>query len=130
MSLLIGIHINEALAASEAIVSKVGDRVFPIVAPSGVEDYPYIVYQSTMGEPELTKDGVLHDNVATTITVVSKSYGEAIEIANEVRNELEFVEVKHDRFAVTWCSYAGGGEMWLDDLAAYAIEMSFNFETK
>ena len=129
MSLLIGIHINEALAKSEAIVKRVGDRVFPIVTPAGVEEYPYIVYQSVMGEPERTKDGVVSDNVTTTITVVSKSYGEAIAIAYEVRRALDDVEEYYDKFDVFNAEYTGGSEAWLDDIAAYAIDLGFSFQT-
>lgn len=130
MSLLIGIHINETLAASEAIVRKVGDRVFPIVAPAGVEDYPYIVYQSSTQPAETTKDGVLFDNVATSVTVVSKSYGEAVALAHDVRLALESrPDIEYERFEVYGVTYEGSSEMWLDDIAAYAVELSFSFLT-
>lgn len=91
MSLLIGEHISSVLGLSAVVASKFGERIFPIVIPEGISQYPYIVYGGLSIQPDYTKDGAGQDNTQVQVTVVGKGASETIEMANEIRYELEGV---------------------------------------
>lgn len=78
MSLLIGEHISGALGLSAIVASKFGGRIFPIVIPEGVSQYPYIVYGGLSIQPDYTKDGAGQDNTQVQVTVVGKGAGKRL----------------------------------------------------
>ena len=104
MSILIGLHIKKVLEQNRDVVERVGNRIYPIVIPLGVDTYPFICYDMSGGTGEQTKDGVLDDVATVNIAVIAKTYEEAIIIGNAVRYSLEGSEAEYERFAVTECS--------------------------
>lgn len=84
----IGTNIRQWLLASTPITEKVGDKIFPIVAPIGTEG-TLIVYQRDEYSKEYTKYGVYSEVCKVYITVVSESYDESQEIAELIDAELE-----------------------------------------
>ena len=89
MSILIGLHIARALKREKNITDKVGDRIFPLIVPQGVEKYPFIAYDMTGGSGASTKDGNVEDTASVQVSVVAKSHGEALRIGNYVRYALD-----------------------------------------
>lgn len=129
MSLLIGEHISGALGLSAIVASKFGGRIFPIVIPEGVSQYPYIVYGGLSIQPDYTKDGAGQDNTQVQVTVVGKGAGETVEMANEVRYELEGVRAEYARFTVNDCTVSSIDVEYLQEIDAYAVNIVFNFKT-
>ena len=84
----IGTNIRQWLLASTSITEKVGDRIYPIVAPMDTTG-TFIVYQRDEYSKEYTKYGVYSEVCKVYITVISESYDESQEIAELIDTELE-----------------------------------------
>lgn len=130
MSVLIGLHIKRTLEAVEAVTSKVGNRIYPLVVPQGVEVYPFICYDMNGGTGDSTKDGLLDDVASVNVAVIAKSYEEAIIIGNEVRYAFEGKTAKYNEFSVTECANVTYNDEYIDALDCYAINLSMDFRTE
>ena len=97
------------LEQEEAVTRYVGNRIFPVVAPLGVEAFPFIGYDMTGGTGDSTKDGTVDDVASVRLSVVAKSYEE---------------------FAVTECANVTYNDEYIDDFGAYALELNIDFRTE
>lgn len=130
MSILIGLHIKRVLEQEEAVTRYVGNRIFPVVAPLGVEAFPFIGYDMTGGTGDSTKDGTIDDVASVRISVVAKSYEEAILIGNAVRYAFEGKTAVYEEFAVTECANVTYNDEYIDDFGAYALDLNIDFRTE
>lgn len=130
MSILIGLHIKRVLEQEEAVTRYVGNRIFPVVAPLGVEAFPFIGYDMTGGTGDSTKDGTTDDVVSVQLSVVAKSYEEAILIGNAVRYAFEGQLAVYEEFAVTECANVTYNDEYIDDFGAYALNLNIDFRTE
>lgn len=80
-------------------------------------------------QPDYTKDGAGQDNTQVQVTVVGKGAGETVEMANEVRYELEGVRAEYARFTVNDCTVSSIDVEYLQEIDAYAVNIVFNFKT-
>ena len=130
MSILIGLHIKRVLEQEEAVTRYVGNRIFPVVAPLGVEAFPFIGYDMTGGTGDSTKDGTTDDVASGRLSVVAKSYEEAILIGNAVRYAFEGKTAVYEEFAVTECANVTYNDEYIDDFGAYALDLNIDFRTE
>lgn len=130
MSILIGLHIKRVLEQEEAVTRYVGNRIFPVVAPLGVEAFPFIGYDMTGGTGDSTKDGTTDDVASVRLSVVAKSYEEAILIGNAVRYAFEGKTAVYEEFAVTECANVTYNDEYIDDFGAYALDINIDFRTE
>ena len=130
MSILIGLHIKRVLEQEEAVTRYVGNRIFPVVAPLGVEAFPFIGYDMTGGTGDSTKDGTTDDVASVRLSVVAKSYEEAILIGNAVRYAFEGKTAVYEEFAVTECANVTYNDEYIDDYGAYALDLNIDFRTE
>ena len=130
MSILIGLHIKRVLEQEEAVTRYVGNRIFPVVAPLGVEAFPFIGYDMTGGTGDSTKDGTFDDVASVRLSVVAKSYEEAILIGNAVRYAFEGKTAVYEEFAVTECANVTYNDEYIDDFGAYALDLNIDFRTE
>lgn len=130
MSILIGLHIKRVLEQEEAVTRYVGNRIFPVVAPLGVDDFPFVGYDMSGGTGDSTKDGTTDDVVTVQISVVAKSYEEAILIGNAVRYAFEGKTAVYEEFAVTECANVTYNDEYIDDFGAYALDLNIDFRTE
>jgi hypothetical protein len=92
------------------------NKVFPIVAPNETK-FPFVVYQKTNITPSrFTKDGIGEDTVTFNIFVLSDSYFESVDIADEVRKTLE-------------ARYVSNNEIYMSDTYMSSINESFESNT-
>jgi hypothetical protein len=117
------------LQSNKAVTEAVGNRIYPVVIPAGVPEYPFINFTSSLDGPDETKDGSCADNVSTTLAVVSKSYEVAVNTANEVRYAIEGKTARYDKFEVIDSSLVSCVEDYLMDIDAFTVTLSFNFKT-
>ena len=130
MSILIGLHIKRVLEQEEAVTRYVGNRIFPVVAPLGVEAFPFIGYDMTGGTGDSTKDGTTDDVASVRLSVVAKSYEEAILIGNAVRYAFEGKKAVYEEFAVTECANVTYNDEYIDDFGAYTLDLNIDFRTE
>lgn len=123
-SLKIGKLINSILRSSAELTSMTGEnKVFPIVAPNETE-FPFVVYQRTnVTGNRLTKDGIGEDNVMFTIYVLSNSYFESVDIADEVRKTIEKRYIANDEIYMADTYMTGTTESY--ESATYIQQMQF-----
>lgn len=82
-------YISKFLLSSEELLEKVTEEnIIPLTTPP--TNFPFVVYFRTALDPEYTKDGWARDKIKLQITVVSKFYDEACEIAQIIRELLEW----------------------------------------
>ena len=130
MSILIGLHIKRVLEQEEAVTRYVGNRIFPVVAPLGVDDFPFVGYDMAGGTGDSTKDGTTDDVASVRLSVVAKSYEEAILIGNAVRYAFEGKTAVYEEFAVTECANVTYNDEYIDDFGAYALDLNIDFRTE
>lgn len=88
MSLQVGKAIYEILHGNSEIVSKVNDKIFPLIADENTT-FPFIVYKRTSISPAYTKDRFsVNDTATVEIFIASDKYYETVEIADSVRTAL------------------------------------------
>ena len=129
MSLLIGLHIQERLSRNPSVTTKVADRIYPIVARQGSPSYPFIIFDTSVGGGETSKDGELDESASVNVAIFSKSYGEAIHLANAVKKDLQNSEAEYSEFEVEESRFLRSEEDYDDDLSAYIINLNFEFIT-
>lgn len=130
MSILIGLHIKRVLEKDNEVTKHVGNRIFPVVAPLGVDVFPYIMYDMNGGIGDATKDGVTDDVATVGISIVAKSYEEAILIGNKVRYAFEDKTANYEEFSVTECSGIAYNDEYIPDFDAFSMNISMNFRTE
>lgn len=83
----VGNDIRRYLMADTAITATVGNNIYPIVAPEGVNGN-FIVYQRDKYSKSWSKMGVYEDDCQVFVTIVSDNYDTAIRLAGLVDNAL------------------------------------------
>lgn len=114
--LLIGEIIATSLESDNSITSKVGRRIFPIVAPDETK-FPFIVYTRANAYSSIySKDGFLGDKASFQISIASDKYTESVQIANDVRKNLEN-------------KYISSGDLKIDEIRLVSSAESFSDDT-
>lgn len=130
MSILIGLHIKRTLEQTDAVTRFVGNRIYPLVVPQGVETYPFICYDVSGNSGDETKDGVVDDMATVSIAVIAKTYEDAIMIGNSVRYAFDGKTAEYDEFEVTECMNIMYNDEYIEALDAYAVNLSLDFRTE
>lgn len=129
MSILLGLHIKRTLENNAKVKSFVGNRIFPLAYPQGVDTFPFICYNMNGQQGTKTKDGPVNDTASVSLEVVSKNYEEALNLANLVRYAFEnkgekYTEFEAENIGVTY------NDEYVEDLDAYRVNMILDFKTK
>lgn len=129
MSILLGLHIKRTLENNAKVKSFVGNRIFPLAYPQGVDTFPFICYNMNGQQGSKTKDGPVNDTASVSLEVVSKNYEEALNLANLVRYAFEnkgekYTEFEAENVGVTY------NDEYVEDLDAYRVNMILDFKTK
>lgn len=129
MSILLGLHIKRTLENNAKVKSFVGNRIFPLAYPQGVDTFPFICYNMNGQQGAKTKDGPVNDTASVSLEVVSKNYEEALKLANLVRYAFEnkgekYTEFEAENVGVTY------NDEYVEDLDAYRVNMILDFKTK
>lgn len=129
MSILIGLHIKKVLEQNTEVARRVGSRIYPLVIPQGAETFPFICYDMSGGTGEQTKDGTLDDVATVNVSVIAKTYEEAIIIGNAIRYSFDGVTARYERFEVTECGNVTYNDEYVEAIDAYAMNLSMDFRT-
>jgi hypothetical protein len=89
-NLNIGEAIYSVLASTAAVTAKVGQRIFPLVAPEGTQ-FPYVVYSCMSMSAARDKDSFFYQQLVTEgIVVCTDEYKEGVDIAMAILEALQF----------------------------------------
>lgn len=91
MAFQIGKYIKFALSSDRQpeLNAIVGERIYPVVVPdSDLNNAPYLWYCVEETTEEYCKDGRVQDVDFVSVNVVAKSYGQLIEILEQVRSAI------------------------------------------
>lgn len=127
MRLAISKHIYSALSASEELKKAVGDKIFPIATKNEVE-FPFIVYERDSVTPRYDKSGASVTESSVNVYVLSESYTESLDIAEDVIAALERKDAVYEGFEVIGATMLGATESFTAN--TYVQQISFNFMTK
>lgn len=86
----VGLAIRSLLVNDSDVNTIVSGRIYPEMAIEGAQS-PYIVYSVMSNTPSNTKDGTPVDEANVEILSVSRSYSEANDLADKVRDALDRV---------------------------------------
>lgn len=128
MSLLIGLHIQRVLKASEDVQELVEGRIYPVVAQAAA--YPCIFYASDGIQEDGTKDGYNEDTVNTSIMIKAKKYEDLVMTAQAVRIAMDNSPRVEDYLYIQDQSMSSGPELWDTNLNCYTLEINYQFVTK
>ena len=120
-SLQIGKVLYAAMSQDSAISAKVGNKIYPIVAPTETI-LPFIVYSRVNSYPVTnTKDGWLNDDVSFQIVAVSDNYFDSVEIADAARDVFENTilttsELRIENIRMTSCTEAFNDDEYIQTI--------------
>ena len=113
----VGKIINSALQA-------ISLTCYPIVAPENTE-FPFILYERTFNS-EYTKDGRAIDTGNIEIKVISESYSETIELAQQIVDALSAIQGEVLDMYIYKCKLLSGEEFYQEN----AFSQKLTFEIK
>ena len=129
MSILIGLHIVRVLENNQVIKEMVGDRIYPLVVPQGVDRYPFIVYDMQGGSGTTTKDGTVDDAVTVQVSVIAKMHTQALNIGNAVRYALDGHCPTYEEFRILKTGNIVYNDEYVEAIDAYSVNISIDFRT-
>lgn len=113
MSLKVSQHIHATLSVFPALVTKVGDRMFPLATIKETL-FPFVVYEREGVSPARTKDGSEDEVVYVALFVFSDKYAESVDVAHICRRALDGSRGEYADFSVIQCRMAGAQEAYND----------------
>ena len=99
-------YVYAILESSTGITSIVGDKIFPDIVPDvdideNQIDYPLIVTKRSAINPDNTKCVINNDTATVEIICYSISYLNVVDLAQEVRDKLDFYKGTVDGKKIT-----------------------------
>ena len=123
-SLSAGAIIRAVLLADPEVASRT-NKIFPIVSSSS--ELPYIVYRRAELAANPQKSGQLgSDTIQMEVTCYTAKYAEGVELAEAVRNALDYESSEHDGLTMRGCYLAAGEEGYQDD--AFVQQLIFSIK--
>lgn len=112
-SLSVGSLIREVLTENED-VQAITTRVFPVVTDTA--DLPYIFYRISAFEHDATKGREGADTVQVEICCCTETYAEGVDLAEAVRNALDYRAYSTDEgLEMRSCNLMSYEQQWSDD---------------
>lgn len=111
----------------DRLKSLVSNRCYPIVAENGT-NYPFIVYERSSVLPRVCKDGIYEDEVSMSIKVISPTYNESVDIAQDVREQMTFNSLHYpDNDGYTYSStLTSADEVFQDNVYVQSLYFKIN----
>lgn len=112
-SLNAGLVVRKLLLESEVVMERT-KKIFPLVTDKA--ELPYIVYRRMSLEHSPTKAGYPGaDTVRVEVSVFTEKYGEGVELAEAVRQALDYSHGEAEDVRMRSCVLSDAEELWEDD---------------
>ena len=120
-SLSAGAIIRDILI-KDADVMAIAKKVFPVVTDKAA--LPYVAYRRSRLEHNPTKKGMPGaDTVTMDVNCYAATYEQSVDLAEAVREALDYAQGEKDGLAMRSCTLVDGEEFWEDD--AYIQGLTF-----
>ena len=90
-----------ALGSDAELMQLIGDRYFPVVAPQGVDGYPFATYRNLGVTQNDDKDSFGDLVGRVEIEIAAQSYDEAVTTSGEIQRALETFKDEEIAFRMT-----------------------------
>lgn len=108
-------YINKFLTESEAVTALVNvSNIRPLVLQP--TEFPYISFMHSNIMSDYTKDGWFEDTTEVVIICVSDDYSQTIDIAQAVRELLEYNAYKDDNIYISQILFSGATEDQIENV--------------
>lgn len=112
-SLSAGVIIRDILTKNDAVM-KIAKKVFPVVIDKAL--LPYVAYRRSRLEHNPTKAGQPGaDAVQIDVNCYAVTYEESVELAEAVREALDYTRGEKDGLIMRSCTLIDGEEFYEDD---------------
>lgn len=127
-SLLTGTYLRTILSQNAELMNVISaDKIFPIIAPPDTT-YPLITYTRDNAYPQYTKAapcGGWTNSIQITYKIYTGTYHDlGEEIANKLRNALEWAQYKDNNIEIHPIELLSATEFFNDD--SYCQQLTFN----
>ncbi len=132
-SLMIGTYLKNILSQDEGFTSVLSaDKIYPIIVTDANINYPYVTYTRDNIFPQYTKAapyGGWSNNVSITYRVYSgKNHDLGEEIANKLRQALEWTEYEDDNIKINPILLASSVEFFNED--GFCQQLTFSTQVE
>ena len=81
--------IRERLLADSRVKKLIGEKIYPVVAPSGTEGEHVIVYRKSYQKQRTKATGVVSIECAVGVLIFGSDYDRSVDIAKAIDNALD-----------------------------------------
>ena len=127
------LFLKAILTNNTSITTACGSRIYPIAAPAGVKDFPFVTFEHQSRPGDDTKDGE-ERIIDAVFSIVSRTALEAEELSDSILPAMyafyENAEVNTYGDVFFEPEFVKEEEMYVSDVDAFVVRLHINFETK
>lgn len=125
----IGKYIQQVLRGDSALTSIVGERIYPLVVPDGVDELPVVIYRRESIDNEPNKDGYGTERVTVTLTAIGNSYEDSVLAAEAISDALNNRSGMIDDLEIMDCKMEGANEEYDVQSTLFTQSLTLTFTT-
>ena len=126
------LYLKALIRSNSTITTACGSRIYPIAAPAGVNDFPFVTFEHQSRPGDGTKDGDKRV-VDAAISVVSRTALEAEELSDSLLPAMyNYCESDSNTFSGTFYDpdFSKEEELYVAEIDAFIVRLNITFETK
>ena len=127
------LFLKAILTNNTSITTACGSRIYPIAAPAGVKDFPFVTFEHQSRPGDDTKDGE-ERIIDAVFSIVSRTALEAEELADSILPQMYayYENPSLNEFSDTFSEpdFVNEKELYADDVDTFMISLQITFETK
>lgn len=127
------LFLKKILENNAAIVAACGNRIFPIAAPAGIKDFPFVTFEHQSRPSDGTKDGE-ERIIDAVFSIVSRTALEAEELSDSILPAMfafcENAELDNYMDVFSEPEFSKEEELYVEEIDAFIVRLNITFETK
>ena len=126
------LFLKDILTNNTSITTACGSRIYPIAAPAGVKDFPFVTFEHQSRSGDDTKDGE-ERIIDAVFSIVSRTALEAEELSDSILPAMyAYCESESNTFAETFYDpdFVKEEELYVTEIDAFVVRLHITFETK
>jgi len=126
------LYLKALLDDNSALTTACSSRIYPIAAPAGVNEFPFVTFEHSSRPGDGTKDGD-ERAIDAVISVISRTALEAEELSDSILPAMyAYCESESNTFAETFYDpdFVKEEELYVTEIDAFVVRLHITFETK